>query len=867
MRVCFLILLGVLAATESVLASVLAVDYGTDWMKASLMKPGVPFDVLLNRDSKRKIQASVGWKGRDRLFGSDAFNMATRFPKDSFSNLKYLQGQTSDADAVAFFTSISTADIVETARKTVGLRKSDDTEWTVEELMAMQFAYVKDLAETTVKDKVKDVVVTVPPFFSQFERQAVLDAIEISGLKPIALLNDGTAVAVNYALTRTFQIPETHIIYDAGAGAIRATVVTFSSVAVAPSDGASKVKSKSKGNTTVIESKAIGYVRGVGGNEFDRRLREILVDDFNNKHNKDIRKDARGMAKLWKEAGRVKSVLSANALAASTVESVAFDIDYRSKISRDTFEESLKDLEPLFTKPITDALANAGLTLDDITSVIFMGGTSRTPIIQQAVKSLVGEAKIAQNVNTDEAAVLGAAFYGASISSQFKTKNIKVVDITPYDVQVSYLAEAKIPGSRPRTISTVLFPAGSKLGAKKTLTLKRKDDIELVLSYKSPVKGVFPAEISQAQITGVSEAFGNLTERGATSPVIKVTIILTESGFAVVQDAVAFGEIKDESIAGKLKGFFGGAASSETPSAEASEETSSLPAPSPTPEKEKSAKEKDQSTIALNVDVAPLSIHPLTYREKQASRERLVAIDQAERAKQRREDARNVLEAYLYRLRDLLDSDSSSTFMTYSKESERSELSRQLEETFHWLSESGDAAEIIDIWGKTDALEAIEKPVQRRHQEAETLIPAIAEFEKALIAGHTFLESARQNYTLELVAEAPHKYTLEEIEDVSTRLNDSTTWLKEFSAKQKGLAINDDPVLLTDEVRARGMALQNHVIRLMRRKAPKPKKTSTSEVPSATATDSSAEDATATDTETIPTATEKGRPIKDHDEL
>ena len=75
MRLYLFLVLVVLAATDSVLASVLAVDYGTDWIKASLMKPGVPFDVLLNRDSKRKIQSSVGWKGTDRLFGSDAFNI------------------------------------------------------------------------------------------------------------------------------------------------------------------------------------------------------------------------------------------------------------------------------------------------------------------------------------------------------------------------------------------------------------------------------------------------------------------------------------------------------------------------------------------------------------------------------------------------------------------------------------------------------------------------------------------------------------------------------------------------------------------------------------------------------------------------
>ena len=130
------------------------------------------------------------------------------------------------------------------------------------------------------------------------------------------MLHRTCPVAINYALTRTFQNPETHLIYDAGAGSIHATVVTFSSV---PSAASAKTSSKSKSNTTSIEAKSIGYARGTGGNELDKRLREILIEDFNSKHNKDIRNDPRGMAKLWKEAGRVKAVLSANADAATTV--------------------------------------------------------------------------------------------------------------------------------------------------------------------------------------------------------------------------------------------------------------------------------------------------------------------------------------------------------------------------------------------------------------------------------------------------------------------------------------------------------------------------------------------------------------------
>jgi hypoxia up-regulated 1 len=209
---------------------------------------------------------------------------------------------------VSFFATISTADVVESSRKTVALRRSDGTEWSTEELIGMQFAYIKGLAESLAGEKVYDAVVTVPPFYTQFERDAVADAIEIAGLRTLALINDGTAVAVNYAMTRSFPTPEYHVIYDAGASAIRATVVSFSPDGTAKDDAG-----------TQISVVGVGYDRTTGGNELDRRLREILISSFNAKYKKDIRSDKRGMAKLWKEAGRVKAILSANSDATATV--------------------------------------------------------------------------------------------------------------------------------------------------------------------------------------------------------------------------------------------------------------------------------------------------------------------------------------------------------------------------------------------------------------------------------------------------------------------------------------------------------------------------------------------------------------------
>lgn len=413
-------------------------------------------------------------------------SQVTRFPSDSFPYLKLLEGAPYDSELLGVFQSVSFAQLEPTERGTIGLRRSnsDGAQWSVEELIAMQLSYIKDLAESVgtpdTRETVRDAVVVVPPYFTQFERDAVADALELAGLRLLALVNDGTAVALNYAMTRSFgDKKEWHVIYDAGAGGIRASVVGFEG-----------------GKGTQITVAGVGFDRGAGGLELDRRLRDMLATDFEAAHGKPITEDTRGMARLLKEAGRVKAILSTNTEAASYVESIAFDKDFRAKITRAAFESACDDLHSRFAQPILDALSNANLTVDDITSVILFGGHSRTPMVQAAVKSAVGENKIATSVNADEAAVLGGALYGASVSRQFRTKDIKVTDIVPYDIEVSYTTqpkliegedEAQVTLSTPKTLHNLIFPAGSKAGGKKVMTFKRKDDFTVTMSYKGSV--------------------------------------------------------------------------------------------------------------------------------------------------------------------------------------------------------------------------------------------------------------------------------------------------------------------------------------------------------------------------------------------
>lgn len=801
------------AIFECSLASILAVDYGSDWIKASLMKPGVPFDVLLNKDSKRKIQSSVAWKKDERLFGSDAANIASRFPQDSFSSLKYLQGAPFNSDIVTYFTSISTAQIAETDRKTVALKQSDGTEWSTEELIAMQLSYIKKLAEDLAGEPVNEVILTVPPYFSQLERDSITDAIEIAGLRTLALVNDGTAVAVNYAMTRTFSsTPEYHVIYDAGASSTRATVVSFTAAE----------DPKTKASYTQINVLGVGHDRNTGGTELDLRLRDILIDSFMSKHRRDIRKDKRGMAKLWKEAGRVKAILSANSDATSTVESVAFDIDFKTKVTRSEFENACKDLHSRFAKPIYDALANAELSLPNISSVILTGGNSRTPMVQAAVKAAVGEDRIALNVNADESAVLGAALYGASLSRQFKTKDIRVTDVLIHDIQASYLASN--PGTR--TIHTAVLPAGSKHGARKTLTFKRKEDFSVVLNYPNEVMSGFPREILEAKIVGIPEAIDNLTQRGAIDPVIKATVVLSESGFVSVRDAVAYGEIKDDSITGKLKGLFGGGGDQvplETDVDEAAPKDEKMEK-----DKKDEAKKplgKDQSTIPLEIEIVYNSQGPLSLVAKRAARERLRALDDMEMSKQLREEAHNTLEGYLYKLRDLLNDGPETPFTKCSQPSERQTLSNKLSETIEWLHDEGDTADTLQLWEKRSVLENLEKPIVHRYKEIESFPQALNNSQKWNWSTRLFLSQARENITADAIAGVPSKWTSQELDALEKALKEHESWLHDGVERQKKTKMNEDPAIDTQEMQQRAKTLEQHLQRLVRRKVPKFKKT------------------------------------------
>lgn len=231
------------------------------------------------------------------------------------------------------------------------------------------------------KTPIHDVVITVPSYLNQAERQSIVRATEIAGLSLLQIMSDSSAAALNYAFTRKKDITEKAqnvLIYDIGASKTVATVVELK---LAKSNATKTLE-------PVVAVKGVGYNRRLGGKNLTFKIRDLLAQEFSKQHktSKKINDNLRGMSKLLKEAERVKHILSANTETFAQVESVFEDKDFRHKVNRDFIINLLKDYESDYMKPVTDALKMAELNVDNIDQVILFGAGTRIPRIQEVLK-------------------------------------------------------------------------------------------------------------------------------------------------------------------------------------------------------------------------------------------------------------------------------------------------------------------------------------------------------------------------------------------------------------------------------------------------------------------------------------------------
>jgi hypoxia up-regulated 1 len=401
----------------------------------------------------------------------------------------------------------------------------------------MNFADIKNragklLAANMGAGYVKEAAISIPGHFTVAQRRAIADAVEIAGLDLIALVNDGAAVAVNMASKRNdgfSEDKEYHIIYDVGAGSTTATLVSIRSGLVSE-PGSVSIPG------TIIEVEGFGYDDSFGGQLLTERIREILVDQVVEKtkvKKADLLNDTRALARLWREAERVKMVLNANTETYASIESVHGDTDFRGLVTRDQFETAANDLKSSAVQPIIDALENPLVSgvdkfkVSDISSVVLTGGSSRVPFVQQALGALFEDSSvISKNVNADEAAVLGTTLRGVGVSKIFKSKPMKVVDRVLWDYDIS------INGER-----ATLFPRGTELNSAINLPLNANMSAYDITLFENGV------DIGTYNVTGIQDAVRSLSNDNLKTCVSDISlhavISLTESRTLEVESVFA----------------------------------------------------------------------------------------------------------------------------------------------------------------------------------------------------------------------------------------------------------------------------------------------------------------------------------------
>lgn len=542
------------------------------------MKPGTPFHIVVDEQSKRKIPAVVAFDNGERHFGNGAVQLAMRKPKETYLWAHRLLGKDINSPQVAAMRAQGFPwEIIELPdRRSLGFRHSvakgandADVIFSVEEIVAMSLQHIIKIAETDAESPVKDCVLTVPPYWTHRERQALVDAAEIAGLNVLSLLNENTAAAIQYGIDRKYNVSETHtiLLYNMGSTSTKVNLAHYSGFV--RKERASKAANKTIGQ---FEMKSLGYDDTLGGHAFEMRIVDWIVGEVNTqlaaktKKQYDIRTNIKAMAKIRSAAEKAKVVLSANQESVVFLNSLHEDMDFKMLITREQFYTMCADLLARVTQPIQTAMEQSGVSMDQIDAVVIIGGGVRIPAVQAAIKAFVAKEHLTQSLNGDEAMVMGAVFRAANLSTTFQVRPFGMIDTHPYAVGVR-ITNKEEPTGAPAAAAAAsedsaddadpsahaifskrasLFKRYNRLMKKKTVQFTKNTDFVAQLSHESSKNNVLPAgiplPIDLYNITGVARLLNNsrYTELLVDQkPRVSLSFLLDSSGLSTLVRAEA----------------------------------------------------------------------------------------------------------------------------------------------------------------------------------------------------------------------------------------------------------------------------------------------------------------------------------------
>ena len=398
------------------MSKIIGIDLGTTNSCVSIYEGGEA-KVIANAEGNRTTPSVVAFKNGEMLVGLKAKHQAIINP-ETISSIKRLMGTTKKV-------------------------KANGKEYSPEEVSAMILGDLKKTAEEYLGEKVTKAVITVPAYFNDTQRQATKNAGKIAGLEVERIINEPTAAALAYGLDKQ-DTNEKILVYDLGGGTFDVSILELG-------DGVFEVLSTSGNNH-------------LGGDDFDNRLVDYIVEEIKKQEKVDLKDDKMAMQRIKEAAEKAKKDLSGMT---STQISLPFiaqvdgaPVNFEMDITRAKFEELIKDLVDSTKEPVRKALKDAGLKNSDLNKVILVGGSTRIPCVQELVKNETGK-EPSKGVNPDEVVAMGAAIQGGVLAGD--VNDIVLLDVTPLSLGIETLGgvmtvlierNTTIPTSKSQVFST-----------------------------------------------------------------------------------------------------------------------------------------------------------------------------------------------------------------------------------------------------------------------------------------------------------------------------------------------------------------------------------------------------------------------------